>query len=242
MEINTMPFELNRLYNLDSENAIKMIPDKYFELAIIDPPYGIKASEYKRGGQQHGKAKAASKAYGSKDWDKKPPGDEYFKNLFRISKNQVIFGANHFISRIPYDSSCWIVWDKENGNNDYADCELAWTSFKKSVRLFRFRWQGMLQGDMKNKEIRFHPTQKPVALYQWIISKFAEPGDKIIDTHAGSGSCLVAAYKTQHDFLGFELDEEYFTKADKRIRDEMAQITIFDFLGGVKTIHRQKAA
>ena len=112
MEINTMPFELNRLYNLDSENAIKMIPDKYFELAIIDPPYGIKASEYKRGGQQHGKAKAASKAYGSKDWDKKPPGDEYFKNLFRISKNQIIFGANHFISRIPYDSSCWIVWDK----------------------------------------------------------------------------------------------------------------------------------
>lgn len=100
----------------------------------------------------------------------------------------------------------------------------------------------MLQGDMKNKEIRFHPTQKPVALYQWIISKFAEPGDKIIDTHAGSGSCLVAAYKTQHDFLGFELDEEYFAKADKRIRDEMAQITIFDFLGGVKTIHRQKAA
>ena len=93
----------------------------------------------------------------------------------------------------------------------------------------------MLQGDMKNKEIRFHPTQKPVALYQWIISKFAEPGDKIIDTHAGSGSCLVAAYKTQHDFLGFELDEEYFTKADKRIRDEMAQITIFDFLGGGKS-------
>lgn len=90
----------------------------------------------------------------------------------------------------------------------------------------------MLQGDMKNKEIRFHPTQKPVALYQWIISKFAEPGDKIIDTHAGSGSCLIAAYKTQHDFLGFELDKEYFAKADKRIRDEMAQITIFDFLGG----------
>ena len=105
-----MPFEMNRLYNLDCEQAIKQIPDKYFELAIVDPPYGIKASEYKRGGQQHGKAKAASKEYGSKDWDKKPPGDDYFTDLFRISKNQIIFGANHFISRIPYDSSCWIVW------------------------------------------------------------------------------------------------------------------------------------
>ena len=91
----------------------------------------------------------------------------------------------------------------------------------------------MLQGDMKNKEIRIHPNQKPVALYQWIINKFAAPGDKIIDTHAGSGSCLIAAYKTQHKFLGFELDKTYYTAADKRLRDEMAQMTIFDFLGGV---------
>jgi len=233
METDTMPFELNRLYNLDSEQAIKQIPDKFFELAIIDPPYGIGED----GSKNHTRSKIVVsknyKSYAGKD--QKPPDSNYFKELFRISKNQVIFGANHFISRIPYDSSCWIVWDKENGNNDYADCELAWTSFKSAVRIFRFRWQGMLQGDMKHKENRIHPNQKPVALYQWIISKFAEPGDKIIDTHAGSGSCLVAAYKTQHDFLGFELDEEYFTKADQRIREEMAQISIFDFLGGSKS-------
>lgn len=231
MELQEIPFELNRLYNLDSEKAIKRIPDKYFELAIVDPPYGIGEN----GTKNHTRSKLAE----SKDYksyagnDSAAPPEEYFRELFRISKNQIIFGANHFISKIPYDSSCWIVWDKENGNNDFADCELAWTSFKSAVRIFRFRWAGMLQGDMKNKEIRIHPNQKPVALYQWIINKFAAPGDKIIDTHAGSGSCLIAAHKTQHKFLGFELDETYYTAADKRLRDEMAQMTIFDFPGGV---------
>ena len=166
--------------------------------------------------------------------DRDAPPPEYFAELRRVSRNQIIFGANHFISRIPFDSACWIVWDKENGQTDFADCELAWTSFKSAARLFRFKWHGMLQGDMRNKEIRIHPNQKPVKLYEWILTRYAQPGDRILDTHAGSGSCLIAAYKTQHDFLGFELDEEYFAKADKRIRDEMAQITIFDFLGGGK--------
>ena len=230
MELQEIPFELNRLYNLDSEKAIKRIQDKFFELAIIDPPYGIGEN----GTKNHTRSKLAE----SKDYksyagnDNASPPEEYFRELFRISKNQIIFGANHFISKIPYDSSCWIVWDKENGNNDFADCELAWTSFKSAVRIFRFRWAGMLQGDMKNKEIRIHPNQKPVALYQWIIYKFSEPGVKIIDTHAGSGSCLIAAHKTQHKFLGFELDKTYYTLADKRLRDEMAQLSIFDFMGG----------
>ncbi|MCM1235325.1 MAG: site-specific DNA-methyltransferase [Ruminococcus flavefaciens] len=230
MELQTIPFELNRLYNLDCKQAMKQIPDKYFELAIVDPPYGIGEN----GTKNHTRSKLAK----SKDYksyagnDSAPPDEEYFRELFRISQNQVIFGANHFISKIPYDSSCWIVWDKENGNNDFADCELAWTSFKSAVRIFRFRWSGMLQGDMKNKEIRIHPNQKPVPLYQWIIGRWAKPGDKIIDTHAGFGSCLVAAYRASHKFLGFELDKDYFTAADKRLRDEMAQMTIFDFMGG----------
>lgn len=123
MELQEIPFELNRLYNLDSEKAIKRIPDKYFELAIVDPPYGIGEN----GTKNHTRSKLAE----SKDYksyagnDSAAPPEEYFRELFRISKNQVIFGANHFISKIPYDSSCWIVWDKENGNNDFADCELA---------------------------------------------------------------------------------------------------------------------
>ena len=130
MELQEIPFELNRLYNLDSEKAIKRIPDKFFELAIIDPPYGIGEN----GTKNHTRSKLAE----SKDYksyagnDNASPPEEYFRELFRISKNQIIFGANHFISKIPYDSSCWIVWDKENGNNDFADCELAWTSFKSA--------------------------------------------------------------------------------------------------------------
>ena len=223
-------YELNKIHNVDCMVGMKQFPDKFFELAIVDVPYGIGEAGQKnkyRGGLA---IPQDYKPYEGKD--KEAPGPAYFEELFRISKNQIIFGANHFISRIPIDSSCWIVWDKENGNNDFADCELAWTSFKSAVRIFRFRWAGMLQGDMKNKEIRIHPNQKPVALYQWIINKFAAPGDKIIDTHAGSGSCLIAAHKTQHKFLGFELDKTYYTLADKRLRDEMAQLSIFDFMGG----------
>lgn len=125
------------------------------------------------------------------------------------------------------DSSCWIVWDKLNGDNDFADCELAWTSFKSSVRKFEFRWAGMLQGNMKQKEIRIHPTQKPVALYSWILGRYAKNGDKILDTHAGSASSLVACYDGGFDFVGFELDKYYFEKANERLTAVMSQIKLF---------------
>ena len=120
--------------------------------------------------------KAEARKYTPKSWDKEAPDEMYFKVLMRVSKNQIIWGANHFISRIPYDSSCWLVWDKLNGKNDFADCELAWTSFKKAVRKFVFQWAGMLQGNMKEKEIRIHPTQKPRALYAWIFKNFSRGG------------------------------------------------------------------
>lgn len=159
-----MIYELNRLYNLDCMAAMEQIPDKYFQLAIIDPPYGIGEG----GKRNHTRDRLANTKkqptyYGG---DKSAPPKEYFTELFRVSDNQIIFGANHFIDRIPFNSSCWIVWDKENGDNDFADCELAWTSFNTAVRKFRFKWQGMLQGDMQHKEIRIHPNQKPVKLYE----------------------------------------------------------------------------
>jgi site-specific DNA-methyltransferase (adenine-specific) len=213
--------ELNQLYLMDCMEGMKQFPDKYFELAIVDPPYGIGEDGLKnhsRGGL------APSKKYTPKNWDKEPPSAEYFKELIRVSQNQIIWGANHFISRIPYDSSCWVIWDKQNGDNDFADCELAWTSFKTAVRKFEFRWAGMLQGDMANKESRIHPTQKPVRLYSWLLSNYAKQGDKILDTHVGSASSLIACYDMGYDYVGFEIDEDYYKAAQKRIEENKAQL------------------
>lgn len=215
-------------YNMDCMEGMKQFPDKYFDLAITDPPYGIGQS----GDKNHtrtklAKAKDYKSFYGN---DIQPPTKEYFDELMRVSKNQIIWGGNHFISNIPYNSHCWIVWDKENGENDFADCELAWTSFDSAVRIFRFRWAGMLQGNMKNKEFRIHPTQKPVALYEWILGKYANDGDIILDTHVGSGSSLIACRNTNHKFVGFEIDEEYYKLAKKRLDAEVAQMNLFDLL------------
>ena len=218
--------EFNKLYNMDCMSGMREFPDKYFDLAIVDVPYGIGAGNYERGGRQPGNAKAASFAYTRKDWDNEPPAADYFTELMRISKNQIIWGANHFISRIPIDAPCWIVWDKDNGNNDYADCELAWTSFNTAVRRYKYKWHGMLQQNMKNKELRIHPTQKPVALYSWLLSKYAKRGDKIIDTHAGSASSLIACHRQGLDFIGFEIDAEYYAAASERLTSEIAQMRL----------------
>lgn len=135
-------------YNMDCMDGMRQFPDKYFNLAIIDPPYGINADIKSLDplGKHYGAARVAKTRYHVTGWDKEPPGDDYFRELFRVSKNQIIWGANHFISRIPYDSPAWVVWDKMNGDTDFADCELAWTSFKSAVRKVSFLWNGMLQG------------------------------------------------------------------------------------------------
>jgi site-specific DNA-methyltransferase (adenine-specific) len=206
-------------------DIIKSYPDKYFDLAVVDPPYGI--------GEDGSKNNSRGKIAKSKDYkafagnDISSPNIEYFNELIRVSKNQMIFGANHFISKIPYDSSCWVVWDKDNGNTDFADCELAWTSFKTSVRKYKFKWQGMLQENMKNKEIRIHPTQKPIALYDWIFKNYAKPTDKILDTHLGSGSSRIAAYKSGLSFVGIELDKDYFEAQEKRFNTFKSQLRLF---------------
>lgn len=211
------------LYNADCMDIMKGFADKQFDLAIVDPPYGINASKGTWGSSNKGKVKD----YGKKTWDKYSPDIDYFNELIRVSKNQIIFGANHFISKIPYDSSCWIVWDKENGHNDFADCELAWTSFNTSVRKFTFRWAGMLQGNMKQKEIRIHPTQKPVDLYKWILNRYAKEGQTILDTHLGSGSSAIAAHDGGFEFTGIELDEEYYNAAKDRIIMHQRQLNLF---------------
>lgn len=216
---------MNIAYNMDCMEGMKQFPDKYFDLAVVDPPYGIGES----GSKNHTRSKLAKsknyKAFSGND--KEPPDSAYFNELFRVSKSQIIWGANHFISKIPFDSSCWIVWDKMNGENDFADCELAWTSFNSAVRKFEFRWAGMLQQNMKDKEFRIHPTQKPVSLYQWIFKNYAKPGFKILDTHLGSGSSRIAAYDAGLDFVGYEIDKDYFDKQEQRFQKHIAQMNLF---------------
>ena len=214
---------------MDCMQGMKEFPDKYFDLAIVDPPYGIGEN----GDKNHTRSKLAKaknyKAFSGNDIE--PPSKEYFDELFRVSKNQIIWGANHFISKIPYDSSCWIVWDKDN-TGDFADCELAWTSFDSAVRKFKYRWNGMLQENMKNKEIRIHPTQKPVTLYEWLLSRYTKPNDIILDTHVGSASSLIACYNTNHKFVGFELDEYYYHLTKQRIHTDMVQVRLSYSLRG----------
>jgi site-specific DNA-methyltransferase (adenine-specific) len=213
------------LRNMDCMDLMKEYPDNHFDLAIVDPPYGINED----GSRNHSRGKCAkARFYKSfSGCDKEPMSKDFFSELLRVSKNQIIWGANHFIQNNPIGSPCWIVWDKENGLTDFADAELAWTSFKSAVRIFRYRWQGMLQGDMKNKENRIHPTQKPVALYKWILKKYSKDGDKILDTHLGSGSIAIACYYMGFDLVGSELDEDYYKAMMERIEKETAQQELF---------------
>jgi len=205
------------------------LPDKAFELAIVDVPYGI--GENGDTNSSRGKL-ATSKNYKSfAGGDANAPPIEYFNELQRVSKNQIVWGANHFIERIGKPSPCWIVWDKINGATDFADCELAYTSFQTAVRQFRFQWQGMLQGDMKNKEARIHPTQKPVKLYEWLLANYAKQGDKILDTHLGSMSSVIACLNMGYEITGCELDEDYFLSGIKRVEQSQKQGVLFEIKG-----------
>jgi site-specific DNA-methyltransferase (adenine-specific) len=212
---------ISEVTNEDCMKGMARYPDKYFDLAIVDPPYGIGMD----GGNIGGNNATKATNYTKKDWDISAPNKDYFIQLKRVSKNVVIWGANHFIKNIPYNSSCWIVWDKDNTGN-FADAELAYTSFKSAVRIFKFRWNGMLQQNMKDKENRIHPTQKPVALYKWLLQNYAKQGDKILDTHLGSGSSRIAAYEMGFDFTAFELDKEYFEAQEKRYNNHISQLKL----------------
>ena len=209
-----------KAFCMDCMEAMREMPDKAFELAIVDPPYGIgvKASV-------GGNNKANVKQYKEFD-DSSIPDRAYFEELIRVSKNQIIWGGNYFIENLT-NTSCFIVWDKENTGN-FADCELAWTSFNSAVRKFAFRWNGMIQGNMKNKEERIHNCQKPIALYTWLLNNYAKPGDKILDTHLGSGSSRIAAYNLGFDFVGYEIDADYFAAQEERFNKHTAQIRLFD--------------
>lgn len=200
---------------------MRSLPDKCIDLVVTDPPYGIgvDVTMNKQAGTQHGKAAAPKAFYEATGWDNEIPPPEVFAEIFRISKNQIIFGGNYFVEYLT-NSPCWIVWDKNNGSNGFADCELAWTSFKTAVRKVKHTWNGMIQEDMKNKEARWHPTQKPVPVMSFCIENYSEPDQIIFDPFAGSGTTLVAAKQLGRKWLGCELSEKYCKIGEERLRQD----------------------
>ena len=196
---------------MDCMQGMKEFPDKYFDLAIVDPPYGINIQKSGRLGR-----------YNNQNvWDDKIPNDDYFNELFRVSKNQIIWGGNYFPLK---PTKCFLIWDKKQPENiSFASCEFAWTSFDSVAKTFYY-------SPMNDNDKRIHTTQKPVALYEWILNRYAKPNDIILDTHVGSASSLIACYNTNHKFVGFELDEYYYKVSKQRLDTEMAQMRLSDFM------------
>ena len=212
---------INTVYNIDCMELLKDTPDKYYQLAIVDPPYGIGLIKDKQTGNW-GIRKSQNGLYANRnpDWDFSKPTKEYISELFRVSRNQILFGANHYIDVVSINSSCWLVWDKQNGDSYFADCELAWTSFQTATRKINLKYFG---ANSHRFGKRIHPTQKPVALYKWILSKYANSGDHILDTHVGSGSSRIAAYDAGLDFTGCELDHDYWLAQEERFNNHKKQ-------------------
>ena len=197
-------------YNCDCMELMRDTPDKFYDLCICDPPYGIGAACMKRGN-------GAVQPDKSKKWDDKPPEQAYFTELFRVSKNQIIWGGNYF--GLP-PTRCVLVWDKGETmyGRSFSEIEMAWTSFDESARIFKLS---------PNDAGRIHPTQKPVRIYEWQLSLFAHPGDKILDTHLGSGSSRIAAYNLGFGFTGCEIDKDYFDAQETRFAAHTAQMNMF---------------
>jgi len=213
--------------NEDNMLLMARYPDNYFDLAIVDPPYGIDIHKMNYTQSTKGGVAKRNDYSAITDWDSNVPTQEYFNELFRVSKSQIIWGGNYF--ELPLTKS-WIIWDKkteEKYSNDFADCEMAWNSFNKPAKVVRYLWSGMLQPNMKDKQKRIHPTEKPYQLYKWILDKYAKPNDKILDTHLGSGSIAIACHDYRFDLTACELDKEYFDKAMQRINNHVAQQKLF---------------
>ena len=214
------------LYNADCMEVMKTFKDKQFDLAIVDPPYGINADKKNSKRELKSKKSASmSKYYGNQEWDSDVPNIDYFNELIRISKKQIIWGVNYY----PYSDifvGGRLFWDKGVTMPTYSKGELAYLSFLNSIDYVKIDWHGMIQHDMRNKEIRIHPTQKPVALYTWLLNNYAKEGDTILDTHFGSLSIGIACEKLGFELTAIELDKDYYRMAKQRLLDFKKQLTI----------------
>jgi len=193
--------------------------DNHFDLAIVDPPYGIGAGGV---GFKNGTSKNKTIGFKENDWDAKRPQKEYFIEVQRVSKNQIIWGGNYFADLLS-PKMCWLFWDKGTGDNSYADGELAWTSFNKAVRKYKKSWVG---ANANNGTPRIHPTEKPIQLYEWLLINYAKEGDKILDTHLGSGSIAIACHNLGFDLTACELDKEYYEASLKRLKQHQSQLRL----------------
>jgi site-specific DNA-methyltransferase (adenine-specific) len=207
-------------YNMDCMDGMAQFPDKFFELAIVDPPYGIGMDGQKEYTSKN--PKHSRKHHEKKNWDLSIPNAEYFRELERVSVNQIVWGGNYFVEHLHKGTKGWIVWDKGQHGLTMSDCELAYSSFDCPTRVVVINRVELL------KDGTIHPTQKPVALYKWLLKNYAKQGDKILDTHVGSASSLIACHQMGFEYLGFEIDEEYYAKAKERLELAKAQISIFD--------------
>jgi len=218
----------SQVFNEDCMIGMAQYPDKYFELAIVDPPYGINASKI-----THYNSDTINKltVYKPKKWDEHVPKSEYFKELFRISKNQIIWGGNYFSDNLP-PSRNWLIWDKGVPEGmSYSQAELCWINIGKGVKIFQrniSKDQNRVSNNVNKAKgyLRIHPTQKPIALYKWLLKNYAKPGDKILDTHLGSGSSRIAAFDGGFDFTGYEIDKEYFDDSVKRFQNHISQLKL----------------
>lgn len=221
-----MKDKLNKIHNIDCLEFMKTVPDKYFDLVLTDPPYGINAAA--KGSVGGGSFRGKAKDFGAKDWDSYIPNKEVFQEIKRISKNQIIFGGNYFIEHLE-NTRCMITWYKHENMPDrtFANCEHAWTSFDNNSHVYSFLWDGFIQQDMANKEERHHPTQKPVELFKMILRDYAVKNDytKIFDPFGGSGTTAIACKSLGLDFCMTELEPDYVAIANKRL--EAVQGSLF---------------
>lgn len=219
---------VGQILNADCIDILRGLPDKCIDLVLTDPPYGIGYDKQANrvSGTFQGNGVARRGIYKKSNWDNKTPDPVVFHEIMRVSKSQIIWGGNYIANYLP-NTRCWLVWDKNNGTNNWADCELAYTSFDKPVKKYLYTWNGMLQEDMKNKERRIHPTQKPVGLFERILIDYSKENDLVLDCFSGSGTTAIACHNLKRRFICIEKDTDYWKASLTRLEWEKAQPQLF---------------